>query len=32
MIGLGQHQGQAQIEIGLDASSVGSMTTLQWNV
>ena len=32
MAGLGQDQGQAQIEIGLDNLSVGSMITLQGNV
>ena len=32
MVGLGQDQGQAQTEIGLDASSVGNMITLQGNV
>ena len=32
MAGLGQDQGQVQIEIRLDALSVGSMITLQGNV
>ena len=32
MVGLGQDQGQVQTEIGLDASSVESMITLQGNV
>ena len=32
MAGLGQDQGQIQIEIGLDALSVGSMITLHGNV
>ena len=32
MVGLDQDQGQVQIEIGLDALSVESMTTLQGNV
>ena len=32
MVGLGQDQGQAQTEIGLDALSVESMITLQGNV
>ena len=32
MAGLGQDQGQIQIEIGLDALGVGSMITLQGNV
>ena len=32
MVGLGQDQRQAQIEIGLDALSVESMITLQGNV
>ena len=32
MAGLGQDQGQVQREIELDASSVGSMTTLWGNV
>ena len=32
MVGIGQDQGQVQTEIGLDASSVDSMITLQRNV
>ena len=32
MVGLGQDLGQAQTEIGLDASSVESMITLLENV
>ena len=32
MVGLGQDQGQIQIEIGLDALSVGSRIILQGNV
>ena len=32
MVGLGHDQEQVQIEMELDVSSVGSMTTLQGNV
>ena len=32
MVGLGQDQGQVQIEVALDASSVESMITLWGNV